>query len=86
MCNGWWDGSVIAAGGGGSDGQWWRQWAMAVFTMGNSNSGGTIQMAVNGGGAMDGRTAATAQRQLTRMVAEAMRAMAMATRVVGKQR
>ncbi len=37
---------------------------MAGVTMGDSNSSGTIPMAVNGGGAMDGRTAATAQLQL----------------------
>jgi hypothetical protein len=60
MCNGQWDGSVVAMGNGGGDGQWWRQWAMVGVTMGDSNSGGTIPMAVNGGGAMDARTAATA--------------------------
>ncbi len=38
---------------------------MAGVTMGDSNSGGTIPMALNGGGAMDGRTAVTAQWQLT---------------------
>jgi hypothetical protein len=38
---------------------------MAGVTMGDSNSGGMILMAINGGGAMDGRTAATAQWQLT---------------------
>ncbi len=32
---------------------------MAGVAMGDSNSGGTIPMAINGGGAMDGRRAAT---------------------------
>ncbi len=39
---------------------------------------------VDGGGAMDGRTAATAEWQLPCMAAEAKRAMAMETRVAGK--
>jgi hypothetical protein len=65
MHNGWQDGGAIAMGNGGSDGRWWWQWAMAGVTMGDSNSGGTIPMALNGGGAMDGRTAVTAQWQLT---------------------
>ncbi len=64
MRNGWQDGSAIMMGSGGSDGQRWRQWAMAGVTMGDSYSGGTIPMAVNGGGAMDGRMAGTAQWQL----------------------
>ncbi len=50
-------------GDGGGDGRQWRQWAMAGVTMGDSNSGGTILMAINGGGAMDGRMAAKAQWQ-----------------------
>ncbi len=37
---------------------------MAGVTMGDSNSGGMIPMAVNDGGAMDGRMAVTAQWQL----------------------
>jgi hypothetical protein len=61
MRNGWWDGSTIAMGNSGGDGQWWQQWVEAGVTMGDSNSGGTIPMAVNGGGEMDGRMAATAQ-------------------------
>jgi hypothetical protein len=61
MRNGWQDGSAITMGDGGGDGQWWQQWATAGVTMGDSNSGGTIPVAINGGGAMDGRTAATAQ-------------------------
>ncbi len=36
---------------------------MAGVTMGDSDSSGMIPMAVNGGGAIDGRTAATAQWQ-----------------------
>jgi hypothetical protein len=63
MRNGQRDGSAIAMGNGGGDGQRWRQWATAGVTMGDSNSSGTILMAVNGGGAMDDRTAATAQWQ-----------------------
>jgi hypothetical protein len=51
--------------------------------MGDGNSSGTIPMAVNGGGAMDGRTAATAQCQSTWMVAEAKWVMATAMRVAG---
>jgi hypothetical protein len=51
------DGSTIAMGDGDGDGQRWQQWAMAGVTMRDSNSGGTIPMAVNGGGAMDGRMA-----------------------------
>jgi hypothetical protein len=65
--------------------QWRQKWATAGVTMEDSNSGGTIPMAINGGGAMDGRIAATAQWQLPWMVPEAKRAMAMATRVAGKQ-
>jgi hypothetical protein len=37
---------------------------MAGVTMGDSNSSGMILMAVNGGGAMDGRMAVIAQWQL----------------------
>ncbi len=36
---------------------------MAGVTMGDSDSGDTIPMAINGGGAMDDRTAAIAQWQ-----------------------
>jgi hypothetical protein len=61
MRNGRWDGNAIAMGNGGGDGQWWRQWVTSGVTMGDSNSGSTNLMAVNGSGAMDGRTAATAQ-------------------------
>jgi hypothetical protein len=64
MRNGRWDGSTIAMGNSGSNGQWWRQWAMAGVTMRDSNSGGMNLMGVNGGGAMDDRTASTAQWQL----------------------
>jgi hypothetical protein len=64
MRNGQQDGSAIAMGNGGGDGRWWWQWAMAGVTMGDSNSGGMIPMAVNDGGAMDGRMAVTAQWQL----------------------
>ncbi len=63
MPNGWQDGSTIAMGDSGADGRWWQRWAMASVTMGDSNSGGLIPMAVNGGGEMDGRTAAKVQRQ-----------------------
>ncbi len=41
-------------GPSGDDGWRWWQWAMAGAIMGDSNSGGTIPMAVNDGGAMDG--------------------------------
>ncbi len=58
---------------------------MAGVTMGDRDSGGTIPMAVNGGGAMDGRRAATGQWQSTHVVAEAKRAMAKATRVAAEQ-
>ncbi len=54
MCNGRRDGSAIAMGNSGGNGQWWRLWAKAGVTMGDSNSGGTIPMAINGSGAMDG--------------------------------
>jgi hypothetical protein len=54
MRNGQRDGSAIAMGDGGGDGQRWRRWAMPGVTMGDSNRGGTIPMAVNGSGAMDG--------------------------------
>ncbi len=54
---------MIVMGDGGGDGQWWQQWVMAGVIMGNSDSGGTISMAINGGGAMDGRMAAKAQWQ-----------------------
>jgi hypothetical protein len=64
MRNGRRDGSAIAMGDGGSDGRRWRQWAMAGVTMGDSDSGDRILMAINGGGAMDDRTAAIAQWQL----------------------
>jgi hypothetical protein len=64
MRNGRLDGSAIAMGDGGGDGQLWRRWAMAGVTMGDSDSGGMIPIAVNGGGAIDGRTAVTAQWQL----------------------
>ncbi len=37
---------------------------MAGVTMGDSDSGDRILMAINGGGAMDDRTAAIAQWQL----------------------
>jgi hypothetical protein len=37
---------------------------MAGVTMGDSNSIGMIPMGINGHGAIDGRTAATAQWQL----------------------
>ena len=37
---------------------------MAGVTMGDSDSGDRILMAINGGGAIDGRTAATVQWQL----------------------
>ncbi len=40
--------------------------------MGDGNSGSTIPMGIKGGGAMYGRTAATAQWQSTLMVAAAM--------------
>jgi hypothetical protein len=63
MRNGWQDGSTIAISNGGGDGQWWRQWAIAGVTMENSNSSGMIPLAINGGGAMDGRMAATEQWQ-----------------------
>jgi hypothetical protein len=86
MRNGQRDGSAIAMGNGGSVGQRWRQWAMAGVTMGDSNSGGMILMAINGGGAMDSRTAVIAQWQLPSMAAEAKRAMATATRVAGERR
>jgi hypothetical protein len=46
------------------DGQRWQQYATASVTVGDGNSGGTIPMGINGGGAMDGRTAATTQWQL----------------------
>jgi hypothetical protein len=45
---------------------------MAGVTMADINSGGTIPMGINGGGAMDGRIAATAQWQSPLMVAAAM--------------
>jgi hypothetical protein len=64
MRNGWRDGSALAMGDGGGDGQEWRRWKTESVTMGDSDSGGTILMAVNGCGAIDGRTAATAQWQL----------------------
>ncbi len=63
MRNGRRDGSVIAMGGGGSDEWRWWQWATAEVTMGHSDSGSTIPMAVNSGGAINGKTAATAQWQ-----------------------
>jgi hypothetical protein len=62
-----------------------RWWVMAGVTMGDTDGGGTILMAVNGGGAMDGRTAATAHWLLPWMVAEANRAVATVTRVAGEQ-
>ncbi len=58
MRNGRRDGSTIAMGDGGGDGRRWQRRATAGVTMGDSNSNGMIPMAVNGGGAMDGRTAA----------------------------
>jgi hypothetical protein len=64
MRNGRQDGSVISMGNGGGDGQRWRQWATAGATMGDSNSGGTILMSVNGSSEMVGRMATTAQWQL----------------------
>ncbi len=63
MRNGLRGDSAIEMGNGGSDGRRWQQWVTAGVTMGDNNSGGTIPMAVNGGDAMDGRTAATAQWQ-----------------------
>jgi hypothetical protein len=63
MHNGWRDGRAIAMGNSGGDGRQWRRWAMADVTMGDSDSGGMIPMGVNGGGAMDGRMAVTAQWQ-----------------------
>jgi hypothetical protein len=54
MRNGWGDGSAIAMGNGDSDGRRWRRWATAGVTIGDSNSDGTIPMAINGGDAMDG--------------------------------
>jgi hypothetical protein len=39
------------------DGQWWRQWVTAGVAMGDGNSGSTIAMGDNGGGAMDWRKA-----------------------------
>jgi hypothetical protein len=56
-------GMAIAMGDGGGDGRWWQQWATAGVTMGDSDSGGMILMGINDGGAMYGRTAATAQWQ-----------------------
>jgi hypothetical protein len=59
----WQDGSAIAMSNGGGD-RWQRQrQVMAGVTMEDSDSGGTISMGINGGGAMDGRSAATAQWQ-----------------------
>ncbi len=55
--------SAITMGDSRGDGRRWRRWATAGVTMEDSDSGGMIPMAVNGGGAMDGRTAATAQLQ-----------------------
>jgi hypothetical protein len=46
MRNGWQDGSAIVMGNGGGDGQWWRQWATAGVTIGDSNSGSMILMAL----------------------------------------
>jgi hypothetical protein len=64
MRNGWRDGSVIVIGDSGGDEQQWQQWVTTGVTkMGDSNSGDTILMGINGGGAMDGRTALTAQWQ-----------------------
>ncbi len=40
------------------DGQWWRQWTTENVAIGDGNSGGTIAMGNNSGGAMDGRKAA----------------------------
>jgi hypothetical protein len=54
MRNGWQNGSTIAIGNSGGDGRQWRRWATAGITMGDSNSGGMILMAINGGGAIDG--------------------------------
>jgi hypothetical protein len=45
------------------DGQRWQQWATAGVTVGDGDSDGTIPTGINGGGAIDGRTAATAQWQ-----------------------
>jgi hypothetical protein len=64
MRNGWQDGSPIAMGNSGGNGQQWWQSVMAGVIMGDSNSSGMIPIGVNCGGAMDGRTAATAQWQL----------------------
>jgi hypothetical protein len=60
MRNGQGNGSAIVIGDSGGDGRQWQQWATAGVTMGDSDSGGMIPMAVNGGGAMEGRAAATA--------------------------
>ncbi len=54
---------MIAMGDGGGDGQWWQRLATAGVTIGDSNSGGTIPMAIKGGGAIDGRIATTVQWQ-----------------------